>query len=222
MTKVQNPIIGRSRGSAGGMTFCKNLGKNVMRSKPFEVKNPKTTAQMMQRDFFAEVSKVVSGFNPDQLRTLFPSMPKGISRRNALTKQISEQNQTVDGVKSIKFEDVLSLGNAPMMDFGTTTCAFDNGSIAVGLDAAVKANTDVKDYYFIAAIVNKTKGDIIMPLTNNKVETGTLTITKPSSWETTDTIHAIPLITNSDVAIASFGTLAVATRPERRGRNLTI
>ena len=38
--KVQNPIIGRARGSAGGMTFCKNYDKNVARAKAFEVSNP--------------------------------------------------------------------------------------------------------------------------------------------------------------------------------------
>ena len=49
MTKVQNPIIGRAKGSAGGMTFSKNYDKNVMRAKAFEVNNPNTQAQQTQR-----------------------------------------------------------------------------------------------------------------------------------------------------------------------------
>ena len=87
--KVQNPIIGRSRGSAGGMTFCKNYDKNVARAKAFEVSNPNTPAQQNQRTFFKGVSVVTSMFTPDELRTLFPQKPKAMSRRNALSKQIA-------------------------------------------------------------------------------------------------------------------------------------
>lgn len=218
MTKVQNPIIGRSRGSAGGMTFSKSLGKNIMRAKAFEVNNPKTAAQTTQRNFFTQVSDLVAGFSPNQLRTLFPTLPKGITRRNALFKQIAAENQTVDDVKSVKLADVVTLGNAPTMDFGTTTCTNTAGTIAVELDAAVKANVSVKDYYFVAVVVNETKSDMIMPAVTNKVETGTLSITAPDSWETADTIHAIPLILDDKggkIALVGFGTLSVATRPER-------
>jgi len=215
MTKVQNPVIGRSRGSAGGMTFSKSLGKNVMRAKPFEVANPRTAAQVVQRNFFTEVSEMIQNFNPEQLRALFPTMPKGITRRNALFKQVAEENQTVDGVKSVKTTDILSLGNAPMLDMGTTTCTITNGAVTVELDSSLKANTELQPYYFVAVIVNDTKKAMYFSSTNATVQTGELTITAPSTWENTDTVHAIPLITNSKVAIVGFGTMSVLSRPER-------
>lgn len=214
--KVQNPIIGRSKGSAGGMTFCKVYDKNVARAKAFEVTNPKTMAQQTQRAFFASLTALCSDFSDEQLRTLFPQKPKTMSRRNAITKQIA-QNWEMDGTdKVIDFETIDTLGNASVMDFGTTTCEFSNGSINVILDNSVKNNAQYADYYFIAAIVNETKGAIYLGTENGTVDDGSLIVPLPSSWESSDSIHAIPFITNSKTAISGFGTLSVAKRPARK------
>lgn len=217
--KVQNPIIGRARGSAGGMTFCKNYDKNVARAKAFEVSNPKTQAQQTQRAFFAELTALCSDFSDDQLRFLFPSKPKTMSRRNALSKQIAE-SYTVDGtMKSIDFADIDTLGNAPVMDMGITTCEFYNGSIRVILDDSVKANQSLSENDFVAVIVNETKGAISLTTENNQVSVGTLIVAIPSGWEDTDSIHAIPLITNSEkgfISAVGFGTLSVTKRPARK------
>ena len=217
--KVQNPIIGRARGSAGGMTFCKNYDKNVARAKAFEVSNPKTQAQQTQRAFFAQLTALCSDFSDDQLRFLFPSKPKTMSRRNALSKQIA-QSYAIDGTeKTIDYADIDTLGNAPVMDFGTTTCTIDRNSVTVALDNSVKTNQSIADFDFVAAIVNETKGKISLSGDNSTVSRGTLVLTVPSGWEETDTVHAIPLITNSkdgEIGRVGFGTMGVTKRPARK------
>ena len=215
MAKVQNPVIGRTKGSAGGMTFSKGFNKNLMRAKVFEPNNPKTAAQTNQRTYVGTVTEQIAGFTPNQLRMLFPKMPKGMSRRNALTKQFTEYYKDVNGQKTMELARLMTVGNAPTMDFGTTTCAIASGSISVELDASVKANTLLAPYFFLVLLVNDTKNQVSMPIDNADVATGTLTITAPNTWEDTDTIHAIPLITDSKVALTSFGSLAVTERPAR-------
>lgn len=215
MAKVQNPVIGRSKGSAGGMTFSKVYDKNIMKAKAFEVNNPNTAAQQTQRNFFKTVSAQSAKLTPEMLRTIFPSMPKGMSRRNAFTKQLAANTQVVAGVKTMNLAALMSIGNAPTFDFGTTTCTISEGTVAVGLDASLRANTEVNQNFFIVMLVNDTQNEIALGMDNAKVETGTLNITAPSGWENTDTVHAIPLITDSQVAITSWATLSVATRPER-------
>ena len=111
MTKVQNPIIGRSKGSAGGMTFSKNSDQNVMRAKAFEVNNPKTQAQTTQRDFFKEVQSIVDSVSPEQLRSLFGDKPKKMSRRNALFKQVAAAYSVDGNTKSVDFSKLLAIGN---------------------------------------------------------------------------------------------------------------
>lgn len=213
--KGQFPWIGRSRGSAGGMTTCKINDKNVMRAKAFEVTNPNTPAQQNQRNYFAELTKLSGSFTSEQLKSLFPMKPKTMSRRNALTKQLGEDTTTSNGAKVIDFAHIDTLGNASTYDFGTTTCTISEGTISVGLAAAVKADTTIADNYFVAAIVNDTKGEIYLPITNNKVSTGTLSITAPANWANSDTIHAIPLVTDGKIALVGFGTMAITKRPAR-------
>ena len=217
--KVQNPIIGRARGSAGGMTFCKNYDKNVARAKAFEVSNPKTQAQQTQRAFFAALTALTMDFSEEQLRTLFPNKPKTMSRRNALSKQIAE-SYAIDGTeKTIDFADIDTLGNAPVMDFGITTCEIIEGGIIVTLDDSVKGDASLADWYFIAAIVNETKGAILLTPIPVSVSKGSMVIGASSDWEDTDSVHAIPLITNvksgGNVA-PGFGTMIVVRRPPRK------
>jgi hypothetical protein len=104
--KIQSPWMGRIKGSAGNMTGCKVHDKNVMRAKAFEVNNPNTAAQQVQRSYFADLTKLVAGFTPDQLRTLFPSKPKAMSRRNALAKQLAEYNSMDGTAKVIDFNSI--------------------------------------------------------------------------------------------------------------------
>ena len=220
--KTQNPWMGRFRGSAGNMTGCKVYDKNVLRAKAFEVSNPNTPAQQNPRTFFKEVSELTAMFSEEEMRTLFPAKPKAMSRRNALSKQLAEDNKTVEGQKVVDYAGIDTLGNASTMDFGTTTCAYSGQNIAVGLDAGVIANTVYATNNFCAAIVNDTKGEIYMAPEAGVVGTGTLTIAKPASWATTDTIHAIPFILDSKSAgmqTVSFGTLAVTKRPAKGTRS---
>ena len=214
--KIQSPWMGRIKGSAGNMTGCKVYDKNVMRAKAFEVSNPRTTAQVTQRDFFAKLTALCSDFTAEQLRCLFPQKPKAMSRRNMLTSQIAENYSVAGKTKSINFATIDTLGNASVMDFGTTACDWDDGHVAVALDDAVIANPTLEDYYFIVAIVNVTKGQIHLTWDGLKVSVGNITVTVPSNWESTDVFHAIPFITNTKTAPTGFGTLSVMKRPARR------
>lgn len=49
MSVVQNTLIGRARNKIGGTVFSTWKGKNVLKSKPLTVANPKTNAQQAQR-----------------------------------------------------------------------------------------------------------------------------------------------------------------------------
>src|SRR5574344_1175407 len=52
MAIVQNTLIGKASGSVGGTTFTSWKGKNVLKSKPAQVANPRTAAQTAQRTKF--------------------------------------------------------------------------------------------------------------------------------------------------------------------------
>ena len=109
--KVQSPWMGRVRGSAGSMTGSKVYDKNVMRAKAFEVNNPKTLQQQSERGFFAQVQKACTSVSNEELRSLFGVKPKAMSRRNALSSQLTAAFSIVDGSKQLDFSKLGAIGN---------------------------------------------------------------------------------------------------------------
>ena len=93
MAIVQNPITGRSKKSFGTAVFTKMFGKNVIRTKPLEVKNPRTEGQVKQRNKFATivaiVKQVVSLLNEIYGKSLTNMTPAnkitGLNVKNAFT-----------------------------------------------------------------------------------------------------------------------------------------
>lgn len=217
--KVQNPIIGRARGSAGGMTFSKVYDKNVARAKAFEVTNPKTPAQQIQRAFFAELTALCSDFSDELLRTLFPMKPKTMSRRNAITKQIAQSYTMDDGAKVIDYSDIDTLGNASVMDFGEVTVDYVTDHFEVSLSESIAENLLYSTHYYFAAVINETKKEIVVPQVFALVDSNDLNVGMPAGWEDSDTIHAIPFITDATSAeqvAGGFGTMGVTKRPARK------
>lgn len=53
MAIVQNPITGRTKKKFGTAVFSKQFGKNTMRTRPVEVRNPKTVGQVNHRSKFS-------------------------------------------------------------------------------------------------------------------------------------------------------------------------
>jgi hypothetical protein len=213
--KVQNPIIGRSRGSAGGMTFCKVYDKNVARAKAFEVANPKTAAQTTQRNYFKELTALVATFTEEQLRFLFPNKPKAMSRRNALAKQLAEYFTLNAGVKSVDYASIDTIGNASTLDNLDCTANFGDGFIEVTLNAKGSIPNELQDFLFTTMIVNVTKKQMSLPLPDSTVDKGVANYPIPEGWEQGDTLHGITLITNTKDALVGFGTMFVVKRPAK-------
>jgi len=55
MAIVENPKIGRTKGSIGNIVFYTRYDKNVIRTKPVTVKDPKTPGQLLSRDKFKKL-----------------------------------------------------------------------------------------------------------------------------------------------------------------------
>lgn len=218
--KVQNPIIGRARGSAGGMTFTKNYDKNVARAKAFEVANPNTQAQQVQRGYFKQVINLSQSLSPEQLRSLFPIKPKTMSRRNALSQQLTKF--MVDDGSDFYIEDqtLFSIGNG---SFVNTDCSIiRNGAIDVSTFDESQLNlTNTETVNLIFVILNETNKRII--IFNSQLMPSDLT--EETSYDLSDDIGEISgcgYITceeqGQDVSTRGFGSFIIKTRKEKTGR----
>ena len=52
--KTQNPFIGRSKGSLANVVASTYNGQNVLKSKPLEVRNPRTAKQINVREILSQ------------------------------------------------------------------------------------------------------------------------------------------------------------------------
>lgn len=217
--KIQSPWMGRVKGSAGQMTGAKVYDKNVLRAKAFEVNNPKTAAQTMNRDFFTEVTAICADFSEEILRALFPTKPKTMSRRNAITKQIAAFNDVDGGSKVVDFAAIDTLGNASVMDFGNTSLTKASSAIYVELDASVRAIPQYALNFILVCLVNETKQEFAFPDTLGLVVDGDFTCAYPAGWEQDDAIHAIPMIGNKrftdETDPIPFTSMSVLKRPAK-------
>lgn len=84
MSLVQNPLIGRAKQKLGNTVFTTWKGKNVLKSKPITVENPKTPAQLMRR---SALSGIVSFYRliAGVVSVGFKELANGMSEYNAFT-----------------------------------------------------------------------------------------------------------------------------------------
>ncbi len=63
MAIIENPMIGKARKKLGNTIFYTQWGKNILRSKPLEVKNPRTPAQQANRGRFKKLTLLLRMVN---------------------------------------------------------------------------------------------------------------------------------------------------------------
>ena len=131
MTKVQNPVIGRASGQAGGMVFQKMYDKNVMRAKPFEVRDAKTAAQLRNREATAMATAIAKGFNKDLLINAYPVAPASRSRYAEFLKELNTVRDVSGNPGIIDLNALTSFGSGVDSPILTVSKAVNGTDIEV-------------------------------------------------------------------------------------------
>ena len=218
MGKIKQGILGGFKGKVGTVIGSSWNGIAYMRGLAQSVKNPKTAGQTTQRGFFREVLDIVGQFSKEQLAFLFPTAPSGMTRYNALVKQLANV-ATVDGdVKSVDLGNINSLGNAAPADLPEVaiTAAGENLTISWDGDSANRA--EAADEYPTVFVANVTKKKVY--LVNSTAALGasgevSFNVGLAAYGEATDEFSGFMMLTGSKIALVGFGTMSVAKRPAR-------
>lgn len=187
--KTQNPVIGASRGSAGNATATRSLGRNIFKAKPESVANPKTEAQMKQRNLLAFVQKIVSTLSDNEIEALYPVKVTGMSKRNRMVRDLMRAARRVDedGLSLAKHDGIIGNGH------GVPVPSLDNpASDLVDLECkATRENFNMQPSETAALFIvdiNLTKGTARIIKTNKTAPQGgdatfgTLGLTSDSDW----------------------------------------
>ena len=180
---------------------------------------------MQQRNFFKELQGLVSQLSDEQLVSLFPSVTRGMTRRNMLTRQISACADFVDDVKTVDLSTLEGIGNgerinSPMLESLVTVT---DGMNSIHADAAAaEAIVKPAEANFIAVAYNITQKRI--GVFNTEVTDPSQGVSVPvGNWgEEGDSVRFYLTYASKgeNVYLRGFGSFIIKTRPEKVGRKV--
>ena len=225
MGTIKQGILGGFNGKVGTVVGASWKGISYMRGIAQSVRNPKTEAQVKQRNFFIEISGLVSQFTEDQLKTFFPKSVRGKTRRNLLFQQLAEACTVTDDAKHFDASLLSTIGNASTINFGEvnimTLVGIDPVTMAQSLNALSvmfdgDKSAEAFNNYGAFIVINATKGTIHCFNSTLKMNADAHEIPAQPGWEKNDSFVVIPFIYKSAIAIHGFGTMGIAERPPRK------
>ena len=222
MGKIKQGILGGFKGKVGTVIGSSWNGIAYMRGLPQSQKDPKTAAQIAQRDFFREVQDLVGQLSYEQLVFLFPESVRGMSRRNLLVKQLSTDPLVAEGSKHVDLADITSLGNAPTADLPDVSIVASRSAVTISWDADNAWRSQHADEYPTICVLNVTQKKIF--LVHSTVMVGasgsqSFSVESDAFGIGSSEFNGFMLSTGATTAPHFFGTLGVINRPARQRRN---
>jgi len=114
MSIAENPLVGRMRKSMANFTTYTLNGKNIIRSKPFRVRDARTVSQLVIRERMSLLNEMYSNFE-SIIRLGFPERPIGLTPQNMfISINFSTSYEIIDEIQMISYPLLrLSEGSLP-------------------------------------------------------------------------------------------------------------
>ena len=225
MGKIKQGILGGFKGKVGTVIGASWNGIAYMRGLAQSVKNPKTAAQLQQRTFFKDLQSLVSQLSDEQLASLFPTVMRGMTRRNMLTRQLAAAAAVTDDVKAVDLAQLEGIGNGERIDspmLETVITELDD-QLTIGAEVSeAEAIGKPAEANFIAVAYNITKRKI--GVFNSNVTDPSYGVDIPvGNWgEAGDSVrfYLTYAASRENVYLRGFGSFIIKTRPEKVGRKI--
>ena len=225
MGKIKQGILGGFKGKVGTVIGASWNGIAYMRGLAQSVKNPKTAAQLQQRAFFKDLQGLVGQLTDEQLQSLFPTVMRGMTRRNMLTRQLAAAAAVTDDVKAVDLAQLEGIGNGERIDSPMLESLVSNidGSLAIYAEAAAaEAIGKPAEANFIAVPYHVTTRKI--GVFNTEVTDPSLGVSVPvGNWaEEGDSVrfYLTYAASGENVYLRGFGSFIIKTRAEKVGRKI--
>ncbi len=225
MGKIKQGILGGFKGKVGTVIGASWNGISYMKGRPQSVRNPRTEAQVQQRNFFKELQGLVSQLSDEQLISLFPSVNRGMTRRNMFTRQLAAAAAVVDDVKTVDLSTLEGIGNGERIDSPMLECLVTdtNGVLDIFAEPEVaEAIGKPAEANFIAVTYNITQKRI--GIFNTEVTDPSMGVEIPvGNWgEVGDSVrfYLTYAAKGENVYLRGFGSFIIKTRAEKVGRKI--
>ena len=205
MAVTQNTLIGRTRGSIGGVTFSSWKGLNVAKGKAENVQQPNSDAQLLQRSKMALIVALYRSVSAI-IQTGFASLAIHMSEFNAFTSQnIKNAVAELTASTAELVYDALVFAKGTLTSTAIDTLIGTNGSNTVTFDfnpAQTAPDTSLQDGA-LAVCINETSEEIAMIGGSAVRSDGTVDIAMPTDSTTGDVIHGYLFFEKEDQTTVS-------------------
>jgi Family of unknown function (DUF6266) len=204
---VQNPLIGRSKGSMGGATFTTWKGLNVVKTKAVSVANPNTEKQQRNRNILSAIVKLYRALAIYANIGFIQGAVKK-SAYNAFTGyNIMNGTATVVGgaVELVMSALKLSKGTLEPTVLGVITGDASSTSVQVAFSSSVAGNQKATDKFY--AVIAKPDGEVVGKSAGAVLRSaGSVTIAITESGLAAGSCHLYTFFANDEGKIASDNT----------------
>ena len=180
---------------------------------------------MQQRNFFKDLQQLVAQLSDEQLASLFPTVTRGMTRRNMFTRQLAAAAVVNGDVKTVDLSQLEGIGNGECIDSPMLESLVSeiDGSLAIYAEAAAaEAIGKPAEANFIAVAYNVTKRKI--GVFNTEETDPSLGVSVPvDNWaEEGDSVrfYLTYAASGENVYLRGFGSFIIKTRPEKAGRKI--
>ena len=225
MGKIKQGILGGFKGKVGTVIGASWNGIAYMRGLAQSVKNPKTAAQLQQRAYFKDLQGLVGQLTDEQLLSLFPTVMRGMTRRNMLTRQLAAAAVITDDVKTVDLSLLEGIGSGECIDSPMLESLVSeiDGSLAFYAEAAAAESIGKPaEANFIVVAYNLTQRKI--GIFNTEETDPSLGVSVPvGNWaEEGDSVrfYLTYAASGENVYLRGFGSFIIKTRPEKAGRKI--
>lgn len=191
MAVSQNTLIGRTRGSIGGVTFSKWKGLNVLKGKPEQVDNPRTIPQMTQRNRLSLMVEIYRGI-PSLVQVGFKEQAINQSEYNAFVSNniMSAVFVLVAPAVNLAF-NALKVSKGPLSSTDILSAVGVDGSSNVAISFnpfATSPDQALSDLAF-ALVVNSTTDELGTNLGTSDRSNGLCNVLLPNQVSSGDTLE---------------------------------
>ena len=188
MAIVQNPIIGASRKSAGGMVFSRSLDQNIIRAKPITYNDKNSIAQQSVRSRMRNVTGLAKADSKKALDALYPTRPYKQTKFSRLIQQLMVAVKVVDGAVVTNFTPLLTLGNGSIANHATSASyIFDGYDIVIEQTNSYPNIASNPNFRLFAFVFNITKNQGVSSTSEDAmIASNEFIIAVPPNWVALD------------------------------------
>lgn len=198
MAVVQNPIIGRARNNVGNVIFQSWKGKNVLRSRPLTVANPRTEGQVNQRNKMTLIVAIYR-YIAAAIKLGFNQQAVGKSEYNAFVSDAIKNAISIVSNVATLVPTLLKVAKGTITPTTVETILRESGGLVtfeVSFDASTllpgQSNTDSLNAVLYNATADEWKTMIGLQVRDGSGSAQDL----PSGWLDTDEYHAYTFFNN--------------------------